>query len=137
MAVANGAVANVATDVNTIPNMEDLIAQVLEKQLSMLESVIYNAVKGVLAEINATKQHIGAEPEMQETMVCDPEQSDCVTLKIQRLWMPEGTQHELHTERNSDSFNRRATLGTIHGGREFAFAPAAEPGIFWLELEVD
>ena len=61
-------------------------------------------MKGVLAEMNASQQYIGVEPEMQEIMVCEPDQSDCVTFTIQRLWMPEGIQHELHAERNSDLF---------------------------------
>ena len=43
MVAANRAVANIATDASTFPNMEDLIAQVLEKQQSVLESLVYRA----------------------------------------------------------------------------------------------
>ena len=51
---ANRTVANIASDASAVPNMEDLIAQALEKQRSVLESVIYSAVRRALAEISAS-----------------------------------------------------------------------------------
>lgn len=43
--------ANMSANASAEFNMENLIAQVLEKQQSVLESVVHNAVKGALSEI--------------------------------------------------------------------------------------
>ncbi|CAK6955395.1 exocyst complex component 1-like [Scomber scombrus] len=61
------AAANVANDASPDLNVEDIIAQVLEKQQSVLESVVHNAVKGALTEIDTSLQHIRTELEMQVT----------------------------------------------------------------------
>ncbi|CAK6982230.1 LINE-1 type transposase domain-containing 1 [Scomber scombrus] len=65
------AAANVANDASPDLNVEDIIAQVLEKQQSLLESVVHNAVKGALTEIDTSLQHIRTELEMQGTTVRD------------------------------------------------------------------
>lgn len=53
LAVEKQRLANMSANASAELSMEDIIAQVLEKQQSVLESVVHNAVKGALQEINA------------------------------------------------------------------------------------
>ena len=135
MAVANRAVANIATYASAISNMEDLIAQVLEKQLSVLESVVYNAIKGALTEFNASLQHIRAEPETEGTMVHVLMEPDYGTFTAQRQRELEEPQHEIHARSTPDLLVHPATRRVTHGGREFAFTAATDVGVFCRELE--
>ena len=124
MATTNRAAANKATDVSAFPNMEDLIAQVFEKQISVLESVIYNAVKGALMEMNALLQHTRAELETEGTTVCDMMHRES-----------EEAQHEIHAM--STLLIHPDTRGVTHGGREFAFTAATDANIFCQELDME
>lgn len=63
--------ANTPANASSELNMEDVIAQVLEKQQSVLESIVHNAVKGALQEINTSLQHIRTELERQGSTVHD------------------------------------------------------------------
>lgn len=71
LAVEKQRLANMSANASAELSMEDIIAQVLEKQQSVLESVVHNAVKGALQEINASLQHIRTELERQGSTVHD------------------------------------------------------------------
>lgn len=62
--------ANMLASTNMETNMEDIITLVLEKQQNVLESVVHNAMKGALSEINNSLQQIHAELETQGS-VCE------------------------------------------------------------------
>lgn len=63
--------ANMSANASSELSMEDVIAQVLEKQQSALESIVHNAVKGALQEINTSLQLIRTELERQGSTVHD------------------------------------------------------------------
>ena len=77
--------------------MENIIAKIVEKQQSVLESVVCNAVKEALAEIDTSLQHIRTELERQGATVRD---------LVQRLDKTQGDSRQMRNIVNACVENR-------------------------------